>query len=138
MGPIFVDTGGWLAMAVVRDRFHKQAASYYRKLSKEKAPLVTSNYVLVETYTRIRYDDGHDKAIKFHSLIQEAIKVGRLHLEWVTPAIHQKAWNIFEEYVDQVFSLVDCTSFVISNNAGVKETFGFDEHFNTMGFILRP
>ena len=138
MGPIFVDTGGWLAMAVVRDRFHKQAASYYLKLSKEKAPLVTSNYVLVETYTRIRYDDGHDKAIKFHSLIQEAIKVGRLHLEWVTPAIHQKAWNIFEEYVDQVFSLVDCTSFVISNNAGVKETFGFDEDFSTMGFILRP
>ena len=81
MVPIFVDTGGWIAMAVVRDQFHKQAASYYRKLSRKKAPLVTSNYVLAETYTRIRFDDGHTKALKFHSLIQEAIKVGRLHLE---------------------------------------------------------
>ena len=26
MVPVFVDTGSWIAMAVVRDRFHKQAA----------------------------------------------------------------------------------------------------------------
>jgi hypothetical protein len=138
MIPVFIDTGALIAMAVTRDRFHKQAASYYRRLSREKVPLITSNYVLVETYTRIRYDDGHAKVITFHSLIQEAIEVGRLHLEWVTPAIHQEAWAIFEDYADQAFSLVDCTSFVIASHAGVKEAFGFDEHFNTMGFILRP
>ncbi|MBW1715147.1 MAG: PIN domain-containing protein [Deltaproteobacteria bacterium] len=138
MIPVFIDTGALIAMAATRDRFHKQAASYYRRLSREKVPLITSNYVLVETYTRIRYDDGHAKAIIFHSLIQEAIEVGRLHLEWVTPAIHQEAWAIFEDYADQAFSLVDCTSFVIASHAGVKEAFGFDEHFNTMGFILRP
>ena len=138
MIPVFIDTGALIAMAVTRDRFHKQAATYYRRLSREKVPLITSNYVLVETYTRIRYDDGHAKVITFHSLIQEAIGVGRLHLEWVTPAIHQEAWAIFEDYADQAFSLVDCTSFVIASHAGVKEAFGFDEHFNTMGFILRP
>jgi len=82
MGPVFVDTGGWIAMAVVRDQFHAEAASYYQQVSK--TPLVTSNYVLLETYTRIRYDDGHDKALGFHSLVEEAAKVGRLHVEWVT------------------------------------------------------
>ena len=138
MLPVFVDTGGWIAMAVMRDRFHKLAASYYQKLSREKVPLLTSNYVLVETYTRIRYDDGHAKAMEFHALIHEAIEVGRLHLEWVTPAIHQEAWAIFEAYADQVFSVVDCTSFVIARHVGVKEAFGFDEHFSTMGFILKP
>jgi predicted nucleic acid-binding protein len=138
MVPVFVDTGGWIAMAVMRDQFHKKAGPYYRKLSREKVPLITSNYVLIETYTRIRYDDGHAKALKFHALIQEAIEVGRLHLEWVTPAIHQEAWAIFEAYADQVFSVVDCTSFVIASRAGVKEAFGFDQNFSTMGFILRP
>jgi len=138
MVPTFVDTGGWIAMAVVRDQFHEQAASYYREISGKKIPLITSNYVLAETYTRIRYDDGHAKAIKFHSLIQEAIKVGKLHVVWVTPAIHQEAWDIFEDFADQEFSFVDCTSFVIASHAGVKEAFGFDEHFNTMGFTLRP
>jgi len=138
MVPVFKDTSGWIAMAVVRDRFHKQAASYYRKLSRKKIQLVTSEYVLVETYTRIRYDDGHDKVLQFHSIIQEAIQGGRLHLEWVTQPIHQKAWDIFKGYSDQALSFVDCTSFVIARHAGVEEVFGFDQHFNTMGFILRP
>lgn len=51
MAPVFVDTGAWIAMAVVRDQFHKEAASCYRKLSVEKLLLVTSNYVLIETYS---------------------------------------------------------------------------------------
>ena len=136
MGPVFVDTGGWIAMAVVRDQFHAEAASYYQQGSK--TPLVTSNYVLLETYTRIRYDDGHDKALGFHSLVEEAAKVGRLHVEWVTPGIHQEAWMIFEKYSDQAFSIVDCSSFVIARHADIKEVFGFDQSFVTMGFILRP
>jgi predicted nucleic acid-binding protein len=135
---VFVDTGGWIALAVQRDRFHKKAATLYRKLSKDKTVLVTTNYVLTETYTRIRYDDGHEKSIQFNSLIQEAIKIGRLQLEWVTPPIHNDAWKIFEGYSDQDFSFVDCTSFVVSDRMGVKEAFGFDDHFKTMGFILIP
>lgn len=138
MGPLFVDTGGWIAMAVVRDQYHTQAASFYQEFSKQHLPLLTSNYVLAETYTRIRYDDGHDKATKFHSLIQQAVKIGKLHIEWVTPDIHQEAWSIFQDYADQEFSFVDCTSFVIGRRADVQEVFGFDEHFNTMGFLLRP
>ncbi|MBW2707466.1 MAG: PIN domain-containing protein [Deltaproteobacteria bacterium] len=135
---VFVDTGGWIAMAVKRDRYHKKAATYYRKLSKDKVRLVTSNYVLAETYTRIRYDDGHAKALQFNVLTQEAIKAGRLNLEWVTPAIHKEAWDIFENYADQDFSFVDCTSFAIATRGGVKEAFGFDDHFKTMGLILKP
>ena len=107
MAPVFVDTGAWIAMAVVRDQFHKEAASCYRKLSGEKLLLVTSNYVLIETYTRIRYDDGHAKSVKFHSLIQDAVKARKLKLEWVTPNIHQEAWDIFEDYADQVFSFAE-------------------------------
>ena len=91
MNMVFVDTGGWIALTVRRDQYHKKAAAYFQKLSKENTLLVTTNYVLTETYTRIRYDDAHDKAIQFNSLIQEAIKIGRLHLEWVTPAIHKEA-----------------------------------------------
>lgn len=135
---VFIDTGGWIALAVQRDRFHKKAAALYRKLSKQKTVLLTTNYVLNETYTRIRYDDGYKNSIQFNSLIQEAIKIGRLQLEWVTPAIHNEAWKIFEEYRDQDFSFVDCTSFVISKQKNVKEAFAFDDHFRTMGFILIP
>lgn len=36
MVPVFVDTGGWIAMAVVRDQFHDHAALYYREMSGKK------------------------------------------------------------------------------------------------------
>jgi predicted nucleic acid-binding protein len=29
-------------------------------------------------------------------------------------------------------------SFVIAKRVGVKGAFGFDDHFKTMGFILKP
>jgi predicted nucleic acid-binding protein len=38
MVPVFVDTGGWIAMAVVRDQFHDHAALYYREMSGKKVP----------------------------------------------------------------------------------------------------
>lgn len=125
-------------MVVKRDRFYKQAAIYYRKLSKQKIPLVTSNYVLVETYTRIRYDDGHASAVIFHTAIVDAIQKGRLNVKWISTSLHEKALEIFLKYEDQRFSFVDCTSFVIAQQVGTKEVFGFDKGFATMGFILRP
>jgi len=69
---------------------------------------------------------------------KEIIVAGRLNLEWVSPAIHKDAWGIFENYADQDFSFVDCTSFVIVKRVDVKEVFGFDDHFKTMGLILKP
>ena len=74
-------------------------------------------------------DDGHSKSLLTHSLIQEAMKVGRLHVEWVTPNVHQEAWNLFENYADQMFSFVDCTSLIIASRHGIDEIFGFDEQF---------
>ena len=43
-----------------------------------------------------------------------------------------------ENYEDQDFSFLDSTIFVIANRRGVKEVFGFDDHFKTMGLILMP
>ena len=91
-----------------------------------------------ETHLLSPADQYYSKVLQFHSIIQEAIQGKRLHLEWVTPPIYQEAWDIFKGYSDQAFSFVDCTSFVIARHAGVEEVFGFDQHFNTMGFILRP
>jgi hypothetical protein len=39
-------------------------------------------------------------------------------------------------YTETRFNYGSC--FVIAKHAWVKEVFAFDQHFNTMGFILRP
>ncbi|MBI3989003.1 MAG: PIN domain-containing protein [candidate division NC10 bacterium] len=138
MSVVFVDTGAWLALMVKRDQYHAKAAAHYRQLSKAKRELLTTNYILVETYTKIRYDDGLEKAIRFHAILTQALQGGKLHLEWITPQLHEEAWQIFKRYQDQEFSFVDCTSFVVARRTGVAEIFGFDQGFRTMGFILKP
>ncbi len=138
MSSVFVDTGGWIALLVSRDLYHKKAVSYYTGLSQQNVLLMTTNYVLMETYTRIRYDDGHAKALQFHDVIQKAVEVSRVKIEWITPAVHNEAWKIFRDYKDQEFSFVDCTSFVVAKKVKVNEVFGFDQGFIVMGFILKP
>ncbi len=51
------------------------------------------------------YDNGHAKALQFNALIQDAIKAGRLNLEWATPAIHKEAWDIFKIMQTRIFLL---------------------------------
>jgi len=94
--------------------------------------------VLAESYTRIRYDDGHTKALAFDTLIQEMIKRRQLSVAWISPALHEEALAIFRRYTDWMFSIVDCASFVVARRKKIHEVFGFDNDFATMGFVLRP
>ena len=57
---------------------------------------------------------------------------------WVTEEVHGRALDIFRTYDDQVFSVADCTSFVVARDRKIREVFGFDKNFLTMGFILKP
>ena len=138
MKRVFVDTGAWIGVAVARDQTHEAAAARARHLAETKAPLLTTNYVLTETYTRIRYDDGHAKALAFDALIRGLIRRRQLSVAWITAPIHEEAVDLFRRSADQEFSIVDCTSFVVARRRGVREVFGFDRHFATMGFLLRP
>ena len=138
MKTIFVDTGAWIGLAVSRDQTHAAAAEYAADVAKTRVPLLTTNYVLSESYTRIRYDDGHAKALNFDVLIQELIRRRHLTVAWITPAVHELAMEIFRKYSDQEFSVVDCASFVVAKKKRIREVFGFDNDFVKMGFIIRP
>jgi len=136
--PVFVDTGAWIALTTHRDRFHRAAAAYARRLTLARTPLVTTNYVLMETYTHIRYDDGHAKALEFDSILQNLVKMRRLTVVWVTEDMHARALDIFRRYADQAFSVADCASFVVARDRKIREVFGFNSHFLTMSFVLKP
>ena len=138
MKRVFVDTGGWIGTAVARDQSHEAATTYARSLAEERVPLLMTNHVLAESYTRIRYDDGHANAIVFDGLIREMIRGRQLSIGWISPAIHEEALALFRRYADHEFSIVDCASFIVARRKGIREVFGFDRDFVTMGFLLRP
>lgn len=45
---------------------------------------------------------------------------------------------MLQQFSDQQLSFCDCTSFAMSSHHKVDFVFGFDEHFRTGGFDLRP
>jgi predicted nucleic acid-binding protein len=133
----FVDSSAWAALVMPEDRYHRSATAAFRQLSRGTR-LITTNYVLSETYTLLRSRSGHRSAVDFHRRQQDAERVRLLDIRWVDERLHRSAWDLFERYSDQPFSFVDCTSFVLAREESVDFVFGFDRDFLTMGFDLRP
>ncbi|EDN67882.1 conserved hypothetical protein [Beggiatoa sp. PS] len=135
---IFVDTWAWYALADKNDADHALAEKTNKQLLDEGYLFVTTNNILSESVTLIRYKLNHTIALKFWNLIQSLVKSGILEVVRVNEWHEQKAWEIFEKYHDQEFSLVDCTSFAVMQDLGSSEVFTGDHHFSIMGFIRVP
>lgn len=130
---VFVDTGAWLALNDRRDQYHHKAVSMSKDLKNRKAKMVTSEYIFVESLTLIRYRVGYQAALLFGSKIMESKIVDFIEVD---ESIRSEAWEIFQEYKDQDFSLTDCASFVIMQRLNLKKVFAFDEHFSCLGFEI--
>mgnify|MGYP001616968920 CR=1 FL=1 len=127
---VFLDTGAFLALADEDDDYHTAAKSIYTELLQSKAQLLTSNFVLSETYTLIRSKVSHQAAVEFMKrLDQTGIKALR-----VSEAMEQTAKAIFVRYDDKDFSFVDCTSFALIDHHRLDHALAFDSHFRQYRF----
>ena len=132
---IFVDTSAWFAVAVRNDPDHAAAMAW---LSRNRDPLITTDYVMAETATLIRMRDktgrGHRLAVRVAtSLLRQQSAI----LEKVSDRDLAQALNVFRNYSDQAFSFVDCTSFVVMERLRIAQAFAFDRHFDAYPGIRR-
>ena len=134
MNKIFVDTSAWIAVTVKMDQNHKKANYTYGRLLSRKAGLVTSDYVIDESITRIRYDSGHREALRFYEIIMKSIELCFLTLRRIDAEIWEDSIAIFRKYSDRKLSFTDCTSFALAGRLKIKDVFAFDEDFEVMGF----
>lgn len=132
--PVFVDTGAFIALANKADQFHTAAIASLNRLTMARTPLVTSNFVLDKTYTRIRRKAGLKIAIEFG----ERLQLSSMKIMTIDPAVEHKAWEIFKNYQDQNFSYTDCTSFALMKSKKIIEVFSFDKDFTIFGFQVVP
>jgi len=98
--------------------------------------LLTTDYVLDEAITRIRYDSGYHQAMRFIDLVAQAERAGVLVRAPVTAAVFQASLSLFRQYATVTLSFTDCTSFVICEQCQIKEAFAFDQHFLLRGITL--
>lgn len=135
---IFVDTSAFLAIVNEKDSNHIAAKRFLEGIkngSVRVKKIITSDYIIDETLTRIRYAVGHREAVEWGkdilaSKVVEKIEVGK--------ELFELAWKLFERYEDKKLSFTDCTSFALMKKRGIEKAFSFDGDFETMGFARMP
>ena len=133
MRSIFIDTSAFLAVLDADDDHHALAKSAWGEILVSGSLLVTSNYVLVETFALVQNRLGL-QAIR---VFQEDI-VPLLSPRWVDATIHAAATSALLAANRKKLSLVDCVSFEVMRHAALRKVFTFDRHFQEQGFDCVP
>ena len=111
---------------------------HYGRLRAAGDALLTSNLVIAETATRLRYDAGLPTALSFRAVLDEALASGRLTVRYTDPDVDGRAWDLMERYADRTLSFADCVGAVTARDASAAAVFGLDADFSLLGFALEP
>ncbi len=130
---IFIDTSAFFALLDRDDDNHAKAKRVWNSILGDDNVLVTSNYILVESFALIQSRLGIEAVRGF----QEAI-MPLVNIEWVDNVAHKSGVSSLFAAGRRRLSLVDCVSFDIMRNSGIKEVFTFDSHFAEQGFRCMP
>ena len=123
---LFVDTSIWYAAADSADRSNARSKAILRS----GETLVTSDHVLVETWTLIHHKLDRKAAEGFW----EGLRSGIALIEAVTLADLEVAWDVGVSWPDQDFSIVDRTSFAVMRRLGIDRVATLDAHFAVFRF----
>ena len=134
---IFVDSGAWIALVSQGDQHYNDAVTIFNDLIQQRTQLLTTDYVIDETATRLRYKVNHSIAVQFLNLIESSKVTGRLTVTEIDSALFQEAERLFRQYDTAELSFTDCTSFAVCQQYNISEAFAFDQDFTIIGIILR-
>ncbi len=133
---IFVDSGAWIALFNARDQHHTDARVIYSELGQQQTKILTTDYVIDESVTRLRYDAGFPAADSFLETIERAEGTNDLVVARIDGSAFEQAKRLFRQYSSEKLSYTDCTSFVMCQTYGISDAFAFDRHFPIMGVAL--
>lgn len=129
--PVFVDTSFFKAFIDMKDDFHSQAVQILKKLQSANSLLITTNYILDETFTLIRSRCGLEAVQDFKKILEE-FEVG-LKIIRVLATDEKNAWKYFlKDWSD--LSFTDCVSFATMVRLGITQVATFDKDFPKAGF----
>ncbi len=130
---IFVDTAAWIALLNRKEENHGVAVAIYSNLRRHRKPLLTTDYVINETVTRLRPISS--KAFQFLDFIGRAEKTDVLTVSIVNRPIFEESKRLFSKY-NGIFSFTECTSLAFCRQHEILEVFAFNQNFTAMKLAL--
>src|ERR687892_1024288 len=135
MTAVFVDTGGWMACADRADPAHAACTAARDATLEAGRTLITTDFVVDETLTLIRFRLGLAAANTWWQQIDGS---ARLRWERVENDRFERARNLFFQYRDKDLSFTDCTSIAVMRELKLKTVITTDAHFQQAGFDVLP
>ena len=135
MSAVFVDTGGWVACADRADPAHSACTGARDTTLEAGRTLITTDFVVEETLTLIRFRLGLAAANVWWRQIDGS---ARLRWERIENERFERARNLFFEYRDKNLSFTDCTSIALMRELKLTTVITTDRHFQQVGFDVLP
>ncbi len=130
---LFVDTSALIAFLDADQPRHADVVTAWNEALGGDGILLTSNYVLVETFALVQRRLGLDAARALGDVL-----VPLMHLLWVDEALHAAATAALFTAGQRRLSLVDCTSFELMRRHGIAHALTLDRDFTRHGFRAVP
>ena len=131
MSAVFADTSALLALLNAVDDNHSRAVRAFANLRTRQASLVSTSFVLVETYALVGRCLGLDAVRSFRANVAPLIEI-----VWIDDTLHNAGLDLWLDRRKRLLSLVDAVSFVTMRHRHLAEAFAFDPHFEQEGFNL--
>jgi predicted nucleic acid-binding protein len=132
---VYVDSGAFVALLRRKDRDHHRVAAHLTKIRRAGDRLITSDAVVSETATRLRYDVGLEAALAFRRLLEAP---GAVAVHGSDRRVRAAAFDVMARYADLRLSYADCVGAVVARTARAATVLGLDADFRVLGFALEP
>lgn len=130
---VFVDSFAWIAAINKTDNYNEIVLKTLEGLLKQKAKLITTNYVVIETINSLSRVEFRKTVIEFVDRLQKSPSV---EVVKVTDEIYDSAWELYRKRKDKNWGITDCTSFEVMRILGIKKAFTNDKHFEQAGYSV--
>lgn len=94
---------------------------------------VTHDLILVEAFSLLTKRLSKRAALQTVGALRRS---PRAEIVPLTPSLLEAAWTRCERFADKEWDWIDCASFELMEQRGLREALSLDHHFAQAGFVL--
>ena len=128
MKPVFADAFYFVALLNRADQHHPRAVAAASQLRDN---LLTTEWVLMELADALAESTSRRLVLPFIRSLEQDPKVEIIR---ASRELMQRGLRRYDERPDKQWSLTDCISFVVMEEAEIREALTGDKHFKQAGF----
>jgi hypothetical protein len=125
---VFADTAFWIALVVKQDQYHDRVQNWLQHVTGR---ITTTTAVLLETANALARPTWRAAGVALLDHVQRRPDVQVVAL---SADLWQRGWDLYRNRPDKAWSLTDCISFLVMQDAGLVDALTPDEHFRQAGF----